>query len=345
MRLAIVGAGAVGSLVGVGLARAGHDVVLVDGWPDHVEAIRANGLTLIDAGETDMARPTALHVGEAQSLCAAPLDLVFLCVKLYDTDWATTLIAPYLAPGAPVITLQNALIEERVAAIVGWGRTIGCIGSGLHVGLREPGTVVRHRPSRTSNRAVFHVGEVHGRATERARMVASLLGAVDVADVTTNLWGERWAKLTANAMTSGVAALSGLGHRALFEDARARRVMTRIAAEAVAVGQALGYAIEPVFGLAAARWAAASGSDAAIGATFDTQARAVGPDSRSGAAQDLAKGRRTEVAFFNGLIAARAGEAGLVAPVNAVVAELIATSERGAPIPGPAVLPRLLDTA
>jgi 2-dehydropantoate 2-reductase len=346
LRVAIVGAGAVGSLVGAGLVQAGHEVVLIDGWPAHVEAIRSNGLALIDAGTPILARPAALHIGQVQELRRAPVELAILCVKLYDTDWAAALIAPHLAPGAPLVTLQNALVEERVAAVVGWGRTIGCIGSGLHVGLREPGVVVRHRQARISNHAVFHVGEVHGRVTERARLIAELLGAVDVADVTTNLWGERWAKLTANAMASGLDALSGLGHRAMFANPLARRVMTRVAAEALAIGQAQGFEVEPVFGLPAARWCAPegdAGAARAIASAFDAQARAVGESSRSGSAQDLAKGRPTEVPFFNGLIVERA--ASLAVPLNRAIAEGVAACERGAPVPGAAVLRRLLEAA
>jgi 2-dehydropantoate 2-reductase len=339
VRIAVVGAGAVGGLAGGHLARAGHDVTLIDGWPEHVAAIRSSGLVLARPGAEDRVPVAALHVGEVQSLHARPVDLAFVCVKLYDTDWATALVAPYLAPSGFVVTMQNGLIEERVAAIVGWGRTVGCIAGGLYVGLDGPGRVLRGREAARGPRTVFHVGEVHGRVTPRARAVADLLARVDGAEVTTNLWGERWSKLVANSVTSALCAASGRPMRSLLLDPDAQRVMARLGGEAAAVGLALGFAVEPVFGLPVATWVGAgNGEDApleAVRAALAGVAADMHEAARSGMAQDIAKGRRTEIDYMNGYVAAKAACAGLAAPTHAALASRIRRIEAGAARPGP----------
>lgn len=339
MRVAIVGAGAVGGLVGGHLARTGHDVTLIDGWPAHVAAMRAGGLVLARPGAEERVAVRALDVGEVQSLYPRPVDVAFVCVKLYDTDWATALVAPYLAPSGFVVTMQNGLIEERVAAIVGWTRTVGCIAGGLYVGLEGPGRVLRSREAARAPRTVFHVGEVHGRVTPRARAVADLLACVDGAEVTTNLWGGRWSKLVANSATSALCAASGRPMRALLLDPAAQAVMARLGGEAAAVGLALGFAVEPVFGLPAATWIdAGTGEGEALGAVRAALA-GVAADmietAWSGMAQDVARGRRTEIDYMNGYVAARSAEAGLAAPTHAALVSRIRRLEAGVARPGP----------
>ncbi|MFC7541477.1 ketopantoate reductase family protein [Siccirubricoccus deserti] len=102
-RIAFVGAGAVGGYVGGHLARLGHDVTLIDPWPEHVEAIRAKGLALsgLEPEENVTVKVPALHLTEVQGLSKArPVDIAFVSVKSYDTVWATHFIAPYLSEGA-----------------------------------------------------------------------------------------------------------------------------------------------------------------------------------------------------------------------------------------------------
>ena len=146
-RIAIVGVGALGGYVAGHLARAGHDVTLIDFWPENIEAIRSGGLQLDGMSEEERftAHPTqALHVSDVQKLAFQdPIDIALVSVKSYDTEWAATLIRQYLAPAGYVVSLQNCLNEERIAGIVGWGRTIGAIASMISVDMRGPGQVMR----------------------------------------------------------------------------------------------------------------------------------------------------------------------------------------------------------
>src|SRR2546430_3902927 len=135
MRIGIIGAGAIGSVVGGLLTKAGHDVTLVDQWPEHVEAMRKHGLRLSGTCAEHVIQVKAFHLHEAQAI-EEPFDAVFVAVKSYDTEWATALAVRHLArPDGVVVDFQNGLNDERVAAIAGRERTLGCgitIGAGLY---------------------------------------------------------------------------------------------------------------------------------------------------------------------------------------------------------------------
>src|SRR5262245_12947986 len=125
-KIAIVGAGAVGGYVGAHMVQAGEDVTFVDPWPAHVEQMRKHGLRVthaMDVAEFCVAvRP--LHVTDVQQLAKEkPVDIAFVCMKSYDTAWATMLIGQHLAPDGYVVSLQNCMNEETIAGIVGWGKT------------------------------------------------------------------------------------------------------------------------------------------------------------------------------------------------------------------------------
>ena len=131
-RIVVVGAGAIGGYTGGNLAHNGFDVTLVDPWPEHIETIRKDGLSLegITPEESVVARPKTLHLTEVQKLAKErPIDIAFVSMKSYDTEWATTMIRQYLSPTGYVVSLQNCINEERIAAIVGWGRTVGAIAA------------------------------------------------------------------------------------------------------------------------------------------------------------------------------------------------------------------------
>jgi 2-dehydropantoate 2-reductase len=256
-------------------------------------------------------------------------------VKSYDTVWATTLIRPYLAPGGCVVSMQNCINEESVAGVVGWGRTLGCIVTGgVGVDLYEPGHIRRgyaKRPHVTS----FYVGEPHGRITKRAEEIAEIMCAVDTAVATDDLWGERWTKLCVNGMRNGVSAATGMGGNERDGHDAVRRVCIALGGEAVRVGQKLGYKLGKVGVLDPETLARAHEGDAAALARVEKQLL----DSTSGSlrseyqrpsmAQDMAKGRRTEIEFMNGFVAAKGAEAGVPAPTNARLTDVVKQVERG----------------
>ena len=324
-RIAFVGAGAIGGYTGGHLAHNGFDVTLIDPWPAHVEAIRKDGLSIegVTAEEAICARPKTLHLTEVQSLAKEqPIDIAFVSVKSYDTEWAALMIRQYLAPTGYVVSLQNCINEERIAAIVGWGRTVGAIAAILSAELYAPGHIRRTGAKNPPGHEVYRVGEVHGGTTARIEELGALIRTIDTCKVTDNLWGERWSKLCVNGMHNGVSAASGLSGNDMRQDERIRRLIIRLGGEAVRVGQAHGYKLEDIAGQNADTLArAAEGDSAALEevealmlALRNSQQRS--EHQRPSMGQDMQKGRRTEIDFINGVIVARGREAGIPTPTH-----------------------------
>src|SRR5208283_2702119 len=147
-----------GGYAGAHMTRAGHDVTLIDPWPEHVEQMKAHGVEIFGmaAEERMTVKVNAMHITEVQNLAKQqPIDIAFISVKSYDTVWATTMIRQYLSASGCVVSMQNCINEEAVASVVGWGRTLGCIVTGgVGVDLYEPGHIRRgsaSSPWRASN--------------------------------------------------------------------------------------------------------------------------------------------------------------------------------------------------
>lgn len=347
-KIAIVGAGALGGHVGAYLARDGRDVTLIDPWPEHVERMRAHGLTLEGQTEAEcFTQPVkALHITELQQVAnGQPFDFAFVAMKSYDTVWATEMIRQYLTPGGFTVSLQNGINEERMAGVIGWGKTIGCIASTIAVELTAPGHIRRNVKLGGENHTIFRIGEPHGRITARTEKIAEMLKCVDSTKPTANLWGERWSKLTVNCMRNPVAAATGRGGNANDRDDMTRMLALRIAAEAIEVGWALGYELEPVYGMAPEDvTAAVGGDDDAVGRVearlFENMKRR-SDKQRPSMGQDIAKGRRTEIDFINGLVAEKAQEVGIPTPANLGIIEAVKKVERGEAAPGPEIVARI----
>jgi 2-dehydropantoate 2-reductase len=276
----------------------------------------------------------ALHITDAQGLAKEkPIDIAFVCVKSYDTAWATTLISQYLAPDGFVVSLQNCMNEETIAGVVGWGKTLGCIASSITVNLPDPGHIHRGAGKHGAAHTVFRAGEVHGRTTRRAEEVCRLVGTADSAKVTENLWGERWSKLVTNVMGNGLSACTGLSGWQMLQNEPVRRFATRLGSEAIRVGQALGYALEDIMHLPAETIARAGEGDAAAMRNYEEQrfkdAKHTAAEQRPSMGQDMLKGRRTEIEFLNGFVVRAGDKLGLACRANAVLTDIVQRVERG----------------
>jgi 2-dehydropantoate 2-reductase len=342
-KIAIVGAGAVGAYAGAHMVQAGEDVTYIDPWPENVEAIRSEGLrvTHIRDVEPFTVKPRALHVTEAQQLAKeAPIDIAFVCMKSYDTAWATTLIKQYLAPTGFIVSLQNCMNEETIAGIVGWGKTLGSIASSITVELHAPGQVRRAAGKSGSRHTVFRVGEVHGRVTDRAKEICRLVSYADSAMVTENLWGERWSKLVTNVMGNGLSACTGMITRDMTKNDAIRHFSNRLGSEAIRVGQALGYHFDEVSHMDPETLARAGEGDPAAQREIDEHRlaeanRPGGGEHRPSMGQDMVKGRRTEIQFLNGFVVKKGEEVGIAAPTNKILTEIVTRVERGELKPDP----------
>src|SRR5450759_4837164 len=247
-RIAFVGAGALGGYVGGYFAQQGQDVTLIDMWPENVEAIRSRGLALDGVTPEEkftVRNAKTMHLTEVQSLSKQkPIDIAFVAVKSYDTEWATLLIRPYLAADGYVVSLQNCVNEERIAGIVGWGKTLGVVASLISVEMYDAARIRRTAAKGGDKHTVFRIGEVHGVVTKRVEELVAMFSVIDSVKATTNLWGERWSKLSQNGMRNGVSAVTGLTSPQCDQNPAIRRFAIKLGGEAVRIAQALGYQLE-----------------------------------------------------------------------------------------------------
>lgn len=317
MRIGIVGAGAIGCVVGGLLTRAGRDVTLIDQWPEHVDTMKRKGLRLSGTCGEHVIPVTACHLHEAQAI-EAPFDAAFVAVKSYDTEWATALAVRHLGPDGLVVDFQNGVNDERVADIAGRHRTLGCVIT-IGAGMYEPGHAIRTDTQKIG----FKIGELDGAETARARRLAEIVSDVAPARVTTNLWGERWSKLAINCMANPLAGLSGLGSAEIRSEPEPCRIAIQIAAEVVHVGRARGHEVEPLFGIAADRFVeAAAGRDRErVMADMAAGAKSLS-GGRPSLLQDVMRGRRTEIDYLNGYVVAEGRKAGIETPFNEAVVAL-----------------------
>jgi len=319
MRIGIMGAGAIGSVVGGMLTKAGHDVTLIDQWPAHIDAIKQAGLRLSGTCGEHLVYPKVLHLYEAQAI-QEPFDAVFLAVKGYDTDWATLFIIRFLKPETGVIVdFQNGMNDERVAALAGRQRTLGCVIT-ISAGLYEPGHAMRTDTTPLG----FKVGELDGSDTPRAKSLAAVLNDVAPTKVTSNLHGERWSKLAVNCMANPLAGLSGYGSAEIRTEPLPRRIAIHTAAEVIRVGAAAGYTVEPIWGIEAQRIVDAAEGHGIEAVEADLTRGAVQlTGGRPSLLQDVIRGRRTEIDELNGFVVAEGQRLGVPTPFNtAIVAEV-----------------------
>lgn len=293
-KVAVLGAGAVGCYFGGLLARAGAPVTLI-GRPHHVEALARDGLWFEGLHFQERVRVRASTSAGAAEGAA----VVLLAVKSFDTEGAARSLAPHLAPGAIVLSLQNGVDNvERIRAAAG----IDALAAVVYVAaaMTGPGRV-RH-----SGRGDLIVGRPGGSRDDAERVAALFARAGVPCLVSDNVEGELWAKMAMNCAFNAVSALGRAKYGRIVGDPRAREVLRRAVEETAAVARAGGVRL-PDEDLVAAAYRL---GEAMSGATSST-------------AQDLARGRRTEIDSLNGYVARRGAELGMAAPVNQALHALV----------------------
>jgi len=333
-KIAVLGTGAIGSSVGADLARAGYDVVLMDQWPAHVEAMKAEGLCITMPDEELHQPVRAYHLCEVCSL-NQQWDIVLLTAKSYDSCWMTEFIKPYLKPDGVLVSLQNSLNDEWIAPIIGFTRDIGCVVE-LSAEVFSPGIVQRN----TARKGTwFGLGELHGRITPRLEEIRKILNCVGKASLTPNIWGAKWTKLIANCMLQAPIGILGLYEWEAEEIPQVFEFCIKLGREATAVGTALGYTIEAIYGLSLEDFLGST--DQVLEKNLRTLISHIGRKARNSVLQDHLKGRYSEVDFLNGLVVRKGREVNVPTPLNEAVTQMTKEIRVGALKPDRSNLPLL----
>lgn len=305
----VFGAGAVGCYFGGMLARAGAHVTLIGRSP-HVEAIAADGLLL----DTRSFSGRVIVEASRDPAAARGAGLVLFSVKTYDTEAAAHALAPHLSDGATILSLQNGV--ENAAILRGvTGRDAFPAVVWVAAAMTAPGALTH------AGRGDLVIGDeapaakgAPGRRKALDSAAALFAGAGVPCVVSENIAAELWAKLAANCAFNPVSALSHARYARIGASPAGRRLLEEAVGEVLAVAAASGVAME--------------GQDA-LGATLklaDSMAEAT-----SSTAQDLARGRRTEIDALNGFVARRGEALGVPTPVNRTLAALVKLLEDARP--------------
>jgi 2-dehydropantoate 2-reductase len=307
--IAIVGAGAVGCFHGALLARAGHRVTLI-GRATHVAAIARDGLRLEMGGATH-----TVPAGASTDMAAvANADIVLFCVKSPDTDAVARELAPHLAPGALVMSLQNGVDN---AATLARRVRVPVVPAVVYVAtaMSGPGTV-RH-----FGRGELVIGALDARAgglpATRPTLdaLAALFSAAGIpTTVSDDVQAALWSKLLVNCAYNALSALGRAPYARIQSLAPLRDLQRRIVDEVIAVAQADGVTLPREASLAAVERIA------------ETMA-----DQHSSTAQDMMRGKPSEIDHLNGFVARRGAELGVATPINQTLHALVKLVEAGYP--------------
>ena len=319
--VAVLGTGAIGSSIALDLTRAGHNVVLIDQWPAHVEAMNAHGLHVAMLEEELQTPVRALNLYE---LCKVrpQFDIVFLAPKSYDTCWMVQFIKPYLKADGVVVSMQNSLNDEWIAPIIGDERDIACVVT-LAAELFKPGWVERVTDHAHTE---LVLGELHGWVTPGLKDLAQILSAVGKTETSTNIWGAKWSKLVFNSMTP-FDAITLVPMKELIETSDILALSVKLGKETIRVATALGYNLEPILGFTAEEFLGST--DELLENILRRFFSITGGRGRSHAIQDILKGRRTELEYLNGLVAKKGQEINVPTPMHEAVTSLIKQIEQG----------------
>jgi 2-dehydropantoate 2-reductase len=335
-RIAVLGTGANGASISADLIRAGHDVAMIDQWPENVQAMRARGLRIEMPEATLEVQVRAFHLCEVCTF-TEQFDIVLLVMKAYDSRWACQLIEPYLKSDGIVAGVQNGMTADTIAQVVGPHRTMGCVIE-VSSSMFDPGVAVRHSPP---GRSWFAVGSIDPATRGRESEIADLLGHAGKVEIVDNIRAAKWMKLVSNATTLVSTSVLGLSIQDAIAIPGMRELMLQSGQEAFDTGKAVGYPTLPIFGLTPND---VRESNRLVETLLDhLVAGFTLKNTTSTVLQDWTKGRHSEVDDLSGLVAAEAARHGIRAPVNAALTELGHRIERGTLKPGLANLNLLKD--
>lgn len=324
MRVAILGCGAMGTVMGAYLTKNGCPVDLIDNYQAHVDALNTKGAHII--GTVDMTVPVRAITPEQMD---EVYDIVFLFTKQLANQEVLPKLLPHLREDSTVCTLQNGVPEPFVAQYIGESRTVGGTvlwGATFH----GPG-VSELTQDITKSDHLFEIGEIDGAIGPRIQTVASVLEHMGPTKVSDSLMASRWGKLVNNACMSGMSAVCGCTFGEVLDDPVSRACLSYLGREVKLCCEAEGYKLPHLLGMPEPP-AYLALSDQAMFDESQEQFLKMYDGLRPAKAsmlQDLEKGQRTEVHMINGYVCQTGDKHGIPTPFNDKVVEIVSGIEEG----------------
>ena len=319
MRYMIYGAGALGTVLGAYIARAGQKIDLVNRNKAHVEALKKEGAKIVGTVNFTQ-KVNALYPEEIEGT----YDVILLMTKQQQNEEVVTFLKDHLKEDGAICTCQNGLPEPAIAAIVGADRTLGCAiawgatfrGNGVSELTSDPAALT------------FSLG-AYGKGNRLAETKA-LMECMGQVVVEKNFIGARWSKLLINSAFSGLSTVTGATFGVVAKQKPSRRVAQAIIKECIDVSRARGVKVEPVQGHDIVKLFDYKGAvKKKISFMLIPVAMKKHKNLVASMLQDIRNGKPCEIAFINGAVSREGKAAGVPTPFNDRVVEIVASIERG----------------
>ena len=326
MRIAIYGAGSLGTILGAFISKEGVSIELINRNKAHVGALREKGAKVI--GTMQFSQPVVAYTPDEMN---GLYDIVFLMTKQQHNAEVVQILKNYLASDGVLVTFQNGLPEMQIAEVLGEERVLGCTVA-WGATLKEPGVCeLTSEPDALS----FSLGAISDKRSKHFEKVKELLELMGTVDVEENFLGTRWSKLLINAAFSGMSAVLGCTFGEAAGPRESRRVVQALIKECIDVCKAGGIRIEPVQGKDIVKLLDYNNAlKRAFSFFIIPIAIRKHAKLKASMLQDLEKGKLTEVDAINGAVSEYGRKIGFPTPVNDKVVEIIHRIEKGELKPG-----------
>ena len=321
MRVAIYGAGSLGTILGAFISKAGVPIELINRNKAHVEALKTKGAQVV--GTMNFNQPVVAYTPDEMS---GTYDIVFLMTKQQHNPEVVTMLKDFLAPDGVLVTFQNGLPEMQIAEILGEERVLGCTVA-WGATLQSPGVCeLTSEPDALS----YSLGAISAKRSKHFNQVKELLELMGKVDVEENFIGTRWSKLLINAAFSGMSAVLGCTFGEAAGPKESRRIVQALIKECIDVCKKGGIRIEPVQGKDIVKLLDYS-HPLKRAFSFFIIPIAIRKHAKLKASmlQDLEKGKLTEVDAINGAVSDYGRRVGFPTPMNDKVVEIIHRIEKG----------------
>ena len=315
MRIAIYGAGSLGTILGAFITRAGVSIELINRNKAHVEALKKKGAQVV--GTMNFNQPVMAYTPDEMS---GEYDILFLMTKQQHNAEVVQMLKNYLAKDGVLVTFQNGLPEVQIAEVLGEERVLGCTVA-WGATLKEPGVCeLTSEPDALS----FSLGSISKNRSKHFAKVKELLEMMGTVDVEENFLGTRWSKLLINAAFSGMSAVLGCTFGEAAGPRNSRRIVQALIKECIDVCKAGGIRIEPVQGKDIVKLLDYN-NPLKRAFSFFIIPIAIRKHAKLKASmlQDLEKGKLTEVDAINGAVSEYGRKVGCPTPMNDRVVEII----------------------
>ena len=321
MRIAIYGAGSLGTILGAYIARKGEKIELINRNKAHVEALQTKGATI--TGTVNFNQAVTAYTPSEMS---GKYDIFFLMTKQQHNVEVVNMLKDYMAPEGVLVTFQNGLPEVQIASILGEERVMGCTVA-WGATLQSPGVCeLTSEPDALS----FSLGTISNNRSKHFEKVKEVLEMMGTVDVEENFLGTRWSKLLINAAFSGMSAVLGCTFGEAAGPRESRRIVQALIKECIDVCKLGNIRIEPVQGKDIVKLLDYNNPFKRAFSFFIIPI-AIRKHAKLKASmlQDLEKGKLTEVDAINGAVSEYGRKVGCPTPMNNRVVEIIHQIEQG----------------